>query len=401
MKYNQKFLKSQNQGKIIELLKKHEARSRAQLSKDLGISRSTVSEIINEMIKWNIIYEGEKVIGNLGKRPTLLYFNKDFYYFIALVITPESIKVAVCNLNGEILKEKKITLPEDISAKDIIELSMKNIDEIVSHFDRDKMCLISAGSPETFNVKTGVIKFAPYDRDWVGVDLRSIFKEQYGVDVIVKLHIKLETLGEQWKSYNNISNMIYLAVGRGVGAGVIIDGEVREGNNGYLGEIAFLPISEKMDYNELKKGDKNLGYFESKCDTKYIGKLVKEYCKKKGMKNGFNDFDSIAQLYKENTGIKELINKNILRTLALGIASTIVMLDPEIVVLNGEIVKLGADFLNLLKKEIYDITPYRRKIVFSKLEDKSGIYGAIINGLNVIEKSIFENAESFYSINRE
>ena len=84
----------------------------------------------------------------------------------------------------------------------------------------------------------------------------------------------------------------------------------------------------------------------------------------------------------------------------MGIASTIIILDPEIVVLNGEIVKLGEGFLDLLKKEIYDITPYKRKIVFSKLVDESGIYGAIINGLNSIEKSIFENDESFYSINR-
>ena len=245
-KYNQKYLKSHNQGLILKLLKSS-PRSRAQISKDIGIVRSTVSEITNEMVDLNIIYEGKKVTGNLGKRPTLLYFNKDFYYFVAMVITPENIRVAVCNLNGEILEEKRINLSEDISAKEIIKLAMKNIDEIISAFDRDKMCLISGGSPETFNVKTGVIKFAPYTRDWVGIDLRSIFQELYNVEVIVKLHTKLETLGEQWKSFDNISNMVYLTVGKGIGAGIIIDGEIREGNNGYLGEIAFLPLSEKID----------------------------------------------------------------------------------------------------------------------------------------------------------
>lgn len=395
-KYNQKYLKSRNKGLILELLKKHGPKSRAQISKDIGLVRSTVSDITNEMVGLNIIYEGKKVTGNLGKRPTLLYFNKDFYYFVAVVITPDDISSAACNLNGEIIKEKKIKYPEGVGAKDVIKMAMRNIDEMISNIGINMVCLISAGSPETFNIETGVIKWAPYTRDWVGIDLKSIFKEKYKVDTIVKQHVKLETLGEQWKSFSSISNMVYLVITRGIGAGVVIDGKIREGKNGYLGEIAFLPLSEEIDYEELKKGDKNLGYFESKCDIKKIEELVKEYHKRKGIKKIFNSFDDIAKLYKENAKIRELINKNIIRTLALGIASTIIMLDPEIVVINGEVIKLGEDFLNLLRDEIYNITPYKREVVFSKLEDRSGIYGAIRNGLDYIEKCIYENPESFY-----
>ena len=395
-KYNQKFLKSCNQGLILELLKKNGPKSRAQISKDIGIVRSTVSEITNEMVSLNVIYEGSKVTGNLGKRPTLLYFNKDFYYFVAAVIAPHYIDLAVCNLNGEIIKEKELKYTDDISAKDVIKLAQKNIDKIISDLDIEKICLVSVGSPETFNIKTGIIKWAPYIHDWVGIDLKSIFEEKYKVDVIVKLHIKLETLGEQWKSFNNVSNMVYLFIGRGIGAGVVIDGKVREGKNGYLGEIAFLPLSEKIDYEEIKKGDKNLGYFESKCDIKKIETLVKEYYRSKGIKKNFKNFSDIAGLYKENIEIKKLINKNIIRTLALGIASIIIMLDPEVVVINGEITELGEDFLNLLRNEIFNITPYKREIVFSKLKNKSGIYGAIRNGLDYIEKCIYENPELFY-----
>jgi len=166
--------------------------------------------------------------------------------------------------------------------------------------------------------------------------------------------------------------MVYLVITRGIGAGVVIDGKIREGENGYLGEIAFLPLSEKLNYEELKKGDRNLGYFESKCDIRKIEGLVEDYYKNKGIKKSFKKFSDIARLYKENTAIKKLINKNIIRTLALGIASTIIVLDPEIVVINGEIIELGEDFLNLLRNEIFNITPYKREIVFSKLKNKSG-----------------------------
>ncbi len=64
--------------------------------------------------------------------------------------------------------------------------------------------------------------------------------------------------------------------------------------------------------------------------------------------------------------------------------------------LNGEIVEPGEGFLNLLRNEIYDITSYKREIVFSKLKNKSGIYGAIRNGLNYLENAIYENPGLFY-----
>jgi predicted NBD/HSP70 family sugar kinase len=398
-KYNQKYIKSRNQGQILKLLKENGPKSRVQISKEIGIVRSTVSEITNEMVELNIIYEGKKVTGNLGKRPTLLYFNKDFYYFIATVIRPEGVHSALCNLNGDIIKEKEVKYPEHINAKKIISLGMENIDNIImSNIDPSKNRLISLGSPETFNVRTGLIKWAPYVKDWVGVDLRSIFKEKYGVHVIVKDHVKLETLGEHWKSFSNVSNMVYIIVTRGIGAGAIIDGKIREGKNGYLGEIAFLPVGENVNYNELLTKDKNLGYFESECDIKKIESVVKRHCKDKNVKKNIRSFDDVAVLYKEKEEVKEIINKSILKTLALGIATTIIVLDPEIIVLNGEIMKFGEEFLSLLKKEVHYIIPYKRQILFSRLGDKAGIYGAIRNGLDYIEKYIFESPNLFYEL---
>ena len=75
------------------------------------------------------------------------------------------------------------------------------------------------GSPETFSKKTGKIRWAPYIKDWVGIDLKAYFENKFKVDVILKDHVKLETLGEQWQSFNNISNMIYLVITKGIGAG--------------------------------------------------------------------------------------------------------------------------------------------------------------------------------------
>lgn len=401
-KYNQKYIKSRNQGLILKLLKNDGPMSRASISKEIGIVRSTVSEICNDMVANNIILEGKKVEGNLGKRPTLIYFNKDYYYFVSIVITIREANIVVCNLIGEIIEEETIQYSvEEVSAKKITETVFKKTDRIISKIGIEKICLISLGSPETFNTRTGKIKWAPYISDWVGMDLRELFFERYKIDVILKDHVKLETIGEQWKSFSNFSNIIYIVVTYGIGSGIIIDGQIREGKSGYLGEIAFLPVAENFDYNELLNGNKNLGYFESKCDIRVITEIVKEYIKANNLQYNISNFSDIASLYNLKTEIRDLINNSIIRTLALGIASLVITLDPELVVINGEIVELGQDFLNLLKNEVEKIIPYKRDVVFSSLRNRSKIYGAIKNGLDYIDFIIFREPQSFYGSNME
>lgn len=398
-KYDQKFLKTSNQGRILKLLREKGPLTKVEISKELGIVKSTASEICNELVSLNIVNEGEKIEGNLGKRPILINFNKNFYYFIALVITTRETNIAVCNLNGEIIKEEIITHPEEVnSAKDIINLTFKKVDEIYENIGYENIFLISLGSPETLNIRTGKIKWAPYIKDWLGVDLKELFHKKYKSEVIIKDHVKLETLGEKWKSFNNISNLAYVTITYGIGSGAIIDDKIREGKNGYLGEIAFLPVSENINYDELVKGNKNLGYFESQCDVLKIIETANKYlfqAESKSIKK-INSFDDAVFLYKTDKAAAEVINKQIIRTLALGIASLIILLDPETVVINGEIVDLGNHFLNLLKQEIFRIIPYKREILFSELRGKARIYGAIRNGLDHIEKLIYEDPAIFY-----
>lgn len=401
-KYNQKYIKSRNQGLILKLLKNNGPKSRASISKEIGIVRSTVSEICNDMVINNIITEGKKVEGNIGKRPTLLYFNKDYYCFISIVITIRETNIIVCDLIGEIIKEETIRYSDEVvSAKEIINTVFKKTDMIISKIGIEKICLISLGSPETFNVRTGKIKWAPYISDWVGMDLREIFYERYKINVILKDHVKLETIGEQWKSFGNFSNIIYIVITYGIGSGIIIDGQIREGKSGYLGEIAFLPVAEKFDYDELLSGNENLGYFESKCDIRKIIEIVKEYINLNNLPNKISNFSDIASLYNSNIKIKDLINSNIIRTMALGIASLIITLDPELVVINGEIVELGQDFLDLLKGEVRKIIPYKRDVVFSSLRNRSKVYGGIKNGLDYIDSIIFREPQSFYNFSVE
>jgi N-acetylglucosamine repressor len=395
-RYDQKYLKSRNISQILLLLKNEGPKSRAQISRDIGLVKSTVSEITAELKLKNVIFEGKKLAGSLGKRPTLIYFNKDYYYFLAIVITTGEINLAVCNLSGEIIEEKKVILPERIIAKEIISMAFSSMEELIKKYDKKKIYLISLGSPETLNLSTGKIEWSPYIQDWVGLDIGSVFREKFEINVIVKDHVKLETLGEQWKDYGSVLNMIYLTITKGIGAGIVIDGKIREGKDGYLGEVAFIPLSENLNYEEIVHSNKNLGYFESRCDIKKITNLAVDFCRENNINIDFENFDSLAGLYLENKEFENSIDAGILRTLALGLSTMIIVLNPEIVIINGEIIKLGKKFLEKIRNEVFKIMPYQTNIVFSSLKERSRIFGAIKHGLDVIDLSITNDPVSFY-----
>lgn len=395
-RYDQKYIKAKNQSRILRLLYEKGPKSRAQIAKEIGIVPSTVSDLTGYFLDHNILCEGRKIIGNVGRKPQLLYFNKDYYYFVSLVITSDEINLALCDLMGDIQREDSISYLENFSARAIIDLAFQRTDRILEGMDRDKIILISLGSPETVNLNTGEIKWAPYIQDWVGTDLALLFKKRYNVEVILKDHVKLETLGEQWKNYSYISNLVYITITRGIGSGVIIDGKLRQGKNGYLGEIAYLPVGKLVDFEELRQETKGLGHFESQCDIKHIEEVVQKYYKDRGSEWESIRIEEIAKRYQHDPELQKLINDQILENLALGIASVIIMFDPEIVIINGEIVQLGEGFLDILRKAIFNIIPYRTDIAYSRLLERSKVYGAIKHGLDYIEDALSLNPEKFY-----
>jgi len=153
----------------------------------------------------------------------------------------------------------------------------------------------------------------------------------------------------------------------------------------------------------LKKNTLELGFFESQADIVGITNKVRRQASKNIISNRHKidiediDFEYICNFYNDsgNNFIKEIIDNEVLRILAIGIASIITFIDTEVIVINGAIINLGEKFINKLKETIYSIIPFRPKIVTSNLKEDATILGAIKYGINYMD-SLFYN--QFFSI---
>lgn len=406
-KATQESIQEHNLGLILRLIKENKNFSRAKLSVKTGLSKSTISGLVDILINKKIITEGAKIDSNRGKKPTILQFKQNYCYVMAINIGIKFITVAITDLYGEIIyKIKKRNLP--INSKEKILGNIFNIIEEAldsSGISLKKIYLLSIGTHGIVNPKTNKILFAPYLPKLQGVNLVEIIEKKYKKKVIIDNAVNLGALGEHWKNQNDINNLVYLFIHYGIAAGIIIDDKLAVGTNGSMGEIAYLPILKKYDIKKIKENKREMGLFESQVDIVGITNTVRRELQKQKDSSEINldkdidkiDFDDICKYYNSPSDnlIKKIIGGDIIKMLAIGIASLIAVIDTEVIIVNGRIIELGNNFINKFRDEIYDITPFKPRIVISDLKKDASIIGEIKFGLNHMDDLLYNR---FFSL---
>ena len=402
-KATQESIKEHNIGLILRNIKEEEQITRIKLNKTIGLAKSTVSNLTNFLIRKKVIFEDKKAESKIGKKPTILKFNKNYFFLVAVDISIENITVALANSFGEITyKIKRKNYPKK-DRNQILNNIFSAVDKLLKNLDISlkKIYIFSISTHGVVDPISKIVTHAPYLTNWSGIDLVKIFKKKYKKEVILENCKNLGATAEHWKNYKDINSLVYLEIDHGIGAGIIINNKIVTGNKGTMGEISYLPILKKYNYKKLKENKFELGLFESQVDVGgIINKAKDKFIKlkeinKPGLPVNINEinFDTICDYYNDASDnfIKDLIDNDTIKILAIGIASIISVIDTEIIVINGDILKLGNKFIDKLKREIYSITPFKPKIVVSKLKEDAHIEGAIKNGINYLNDLLYNH----------
>jgi predicted NBD/HSP70 family sugar kinase len=401
MKATQNSIREKNLGLMLRNIIKNDNVSRISISKNTKLAKSTVSNLANLLIKNGVIYEAEKINSETGKKPTKLNFNYNLKYILAIDIGQDDLLGVIANLKGDIIYRIDNRNYYKKNRSEILSSIYSIIDRLLVNSKKSQkdIILFSIGTHGIVNPETNIVTNAPYLKGWSGVNIADILNKKYKKQVILNNAVNLGALAEQWKNYENISNLIYIDIDHGIGAGIIISNKMLVGRSGTMGEISYLPITlENDDYTKLKKNNMDLGIFEKQVDISGIEKKIKENLINNKINLDINqlNYERICQLYEINKEIKDIIDKKIIRTLAVGIASIISMIDTDIVILNGKILKLGDTFFTKLKREILSLTPFKPKIVKSKLKEDAHIIGALKKGLDFVYTILYNEFFTFF-----
>ena len=404
IKASKQTIQEHNLGLIIKNVLEQGEITRSKISNRTGLAKSTISGLVNFLISKNILFEHKKAKSEIGKKPTLLKFNKDFYFFIIIIVDVEKITTCLTNISGEVLYTiHKKNYPRK-NREQILKNIFSSIDMLLKETDPglSKIYLFSIGTHGAVNHETNMISNAPYLKGWSGANLVDILKSKYKKDAIIEKDVNLSAVGEHWKNhYRRQKNIIFITIDHGVGAGIIINDKLVTGKKGRMGEIGYLPISTNRDFKDLKKNRVELGLFESAVNIDGIVERVKKEYERLYQNNESKnivdkkiiDFEYICNSYQNqlDAPIKDIIEKELIPTISIGVTSIISVIESDIIIISGEILELGDRFIKNLIKTIYAITPFRPEILVSKLKENASVEGAIKCGIDFLKNKLYKN----------
>jgi glucokinase len=249
---------------------------------------------------------------------------------------------------------------------------------------------IGVGAPGITLHKQGIVTWAN-TLHWKNFPLKTRLNELYPYPITVDNDVNLAALGELWfGAGQNVQNMVMVAIGTGIGAGIIIDGALYRGANEASGEIGnMLPGREFLGRNF-----EDFGALESVASGTGIADRARAVI------NGARNGDGLENLTSEDVfeAAKQgqdwackIINETV-DYLAIALANLTVSFDPELIVLGGG-VSLSADMLvQPILQRMQGTIPTLPKLVVSSLGLRAGVMGAITN--------VLHNTSNFYVVHK-
>lgn len=369
---DQETIKELNQKKIIQMLYRKNQLTKQVIAQNLKISIPTVISNVRELIERGFLDEIGVAESSGGRKPVIVRFLPDARYSFGVLITKEQVRIILTNLKFDIMAEKSFDITDEVNKfNDIIAEIRKEIDNIISanNIPREKILGVGFSLPGTVNEEKLLLKNAP------NLKLKDIcfkeFEQDFQIPIFIENEANAAAYAEAFINFDYIKNsLVFISITEGIGTGIIISDNVYRGYNKRAGEFGHMTIVK--DGKQCNCGRK--GCWELYASRKA---LIDEYRKTFNIKD--KTLKDFLEMTKIDSRAKEILN-NYLEFLAEGIRNIILILDPQCIIIEGEL----SNYKNLieddLKNKIFQENNFydekECKVLFSNLEGNASIFGA-------------------------
>jgi predicted NBD/HSP70 family sugar kinase len=226
----------------LNLIRRHQPLSRAQISRQSGLQRSTVSAIIGQLIEEGWVTEGASRTTGRGRRPRALHLNVERAGILAVDLRPGTTRVALAGLDARFVMQTAWPTPPSPAAF-MTELARTAQDFRRAH--REIVCEGMGVSVAGRVDSSGRLVFAPNLR-WPPVDLQRQLESAVGLPVTVENAASACALAELWfgRHADDVKHLVAVTVSEGIGVGLLLNGQLVHGHDAMAGEFGHATIVE-------------------------------------------------------------------------------------------------------------------------------------------------------------
>lgn len=395
---NRDLIKDINRSLVLNLIKNQGPISRTDLIRLSNLSAGTISNITNRLIADDVVQETGEGESSGGRRPVLLRLNHRAGFVIGLKLMERAITVAVTDLDAKVIFHHVLPLNVAIPSPDPKPVLTAVIHAIetsltASAVERSRVVGIGIGMAGVIDGERGVCHYSPYFA-WQNVDIVTPIADHFDLPVYIENDVNTLTIAEKWFGYGrDISHFIVVTVGRGIGAGIVMNGQFYRGAVGGAGEFGHITILDgdpPISLEQLASDDAILHYAQELIAQGNDTSLsTVENLSLTAVTKAAGAGDRIAQGLLADAGC----------WLGTGIATLINILNPQLVIVGGEGVQAGKwrmePMQTAISKHVFNGLADDLEIVIEPLGDEAWARGAASLVLGEIFKSpIHRNADN-------
>ena len=350
-KGNRDLIKEINRNLILNLIKNQGPISRTDLARFSRLSPASVSGITADLIAAGMVLVTGEGESRGGRRPVMLRLNKQAGFVVGLKLMENALTIALTDLDANILDHRVVPMSasrDSLTVQAVLPVLIEAIEQTIleAGVKRQRVLGIGIGMAGSIDGESGICRFSPYF-NWRNVQIAKPIADHFDLPVYIENDVNTLTIAEKWYGYgHDVDHFAVVTVGRGIGAGIVTNGQFYRGAFGGAGEFGHIPLFHKEDVTTLenlasdpavvKQAQAALAQGEvsvlAAADELTITAVIQ------AAQNG----DQLSQTLLAEAG----------RWLGIGIAMLINILNPQLIIIGGEGVHAGDWRLDPMREAI-------------------------------------------------
>lgn len=380
-------LKDINRARVLDILLQSRVISRPQLAKTSGLSRATIAVLIDELLEMGLVREGGLGDSGGGRPPVMLEFNPHAALALGARLRDNRWGIVLTDLDARVVRRLDVPLV-DLSPVSAVAALQAGAAEITQGIDPTRLLpAMGLGTPGLVDMKAGLVKTA-VDVNWFDVPIGAMAQAALGMPVYVANRSKVGALAELWSGRDqNLQNLLYISIGTGIAAGVVIQGQLYTGANSSAGELGHVTVVPDGPLC----GCGNRGCLQALASGPAIANRAREQLRQSPhhrlleLVEGHPErivAETVFAAAEESDPLALAVVEEAAVYLGIAVANLINLFNPELIVLGGPVGQRGHILLETIQAEAhrramaYPLAAAR--IVTSTLGPDAGAIGAAV-----------------------
>lgn len=360
-------------GDLFQLLRDGQPRTRAELAAVTGQARSTIAARIDLLMASGLVAPAGEATSTGGRPPATFAFNPEARVVLAVDLGATHAHLAVTDLASTVLAELEAPIsiadgPDAIlgwvarTGEELVRSSGRTLDDLVS---------VGVGLPGPVEHSTGRPINPPIMPTWDDVDVPGALSARLGASVLVDNDVNIMALGEHRAEWPGVSDLMFVKVATGIGAGIISDGALRRGAQGAAGDIGHVAVSDR---SEVPCRCGNLGCLEAVASGQAVAQQLSD-----GGLDATSSHDVVALVRSGDLAASRAV-RQAGRDIGTVLAGCVSLLNPSMIVVGGVVASSGEHLIAGIREVVYrrslPLATQHLRIVASRTGNRAGVLGA-------------------------